>query len=842
MLKYLPDSYHRHLIGSDPKPMTERVERVIRAQLKEFGLQDMQDNTEVVSLPIPEGFGSITEELETAYDIYNVRWDNLLKLISSKPKAKPSSFYAPEGWSYWNGERWVPHTAPSNRTFVADTETVEVTEGQWHPTCMVLMSASGWMCWKADMSKVAEVSCVPFGTGNTILGYNVSYERSYMSSEYLVADSGNEFFDLMSMWTVTHGMTSQQRAVFLKFDKPTEDDIVDFSKPKWVDDTSTNSLSAAYEFYTGKELDKGVRDLIAPKGKNVLGQGLRYSMDNMTDIIRYCADDVLATFELATHLVPEYSLARPSNISRYGAIARGKYFLPLAPDRFDGYYDRVEAKYQESSKNTNEAVMEAFYQYWVKYPTQDVAPLAAQTLDWEPAKVGKTKGQPKWYRDAVSAYKRGDLDVTQRSVVIVLGLEWFGEPVFWDGYGWTTKTRGAIPHPEKRGKRVTTMFLKGFVEHFESGVISCADETKALVLEKVSFINWVSTRKRVQGIHTESLEGFPVVVPMIAVNGTVTGRAKDNLWQVTANPKKSRVGTELKSMIAPPCGYVFVGADVDSEEAWLSGLHGDELLGYCASTPFGAINAIGSSKTKTDIHSLVSIEQFIPRDVAKVLNYGTLYGAGVKGNADVLMKTNPALEVETALASAKKFIQYLKGYKNYDDGTYSNGLASDAFTKMELLADSRKPVTPLTGAWMSKALSGVDDFKTTRVNWVVQASGVDFLDMLVLLTNSFYKKLGVVGRLVLTVHDEIRTMVKNEHTTKAIYALQLAHLYTRSAFIRAHALDNIPAGQAWFSAVDVDATCLRKDPSDPQVTPTQDALPLGYTVNAQQLQELLCKL
>jgi DNA polymerase gamma 1 len=107
--------------------------------------------------------------------------------------------------------------------------------------------------------------------------------------------------------------------------------------------------------------------------------------------------------------------------------------------------------------------------------------------------------------------------------------------------------------------------------------------------------------------------------------------------------------------------------------------------------------------------------------------------------------------------------------------------------------------------------------------------------MLVLLTNSFYKKLNVTGRLVLTIHDEIRTLVKNEDIIKAIYALQLAHLYTRSAFIRAHGLDNIPAGQAWFSAVDVDATCLRKDPSDPQVTPTQAALPLGMTVTAKQL-------
>jgi DNA polymerase gamma 1 len=107
--------------------------------------------------------------------------------------------------------------------------------------------------------------------------------------------------------------------------------------------------------------------------------------------------------------------------------------------------------------------------------------------------------------------------------------------------------------------------------------------------------------------------------------------------------------------------------------------------------------------------------------------------------------------------------------------------------------------------------------------------------MLVILTKWFYKRFGVDGRLVITIHDEIRTCVRTEHVTRAIYALQLAHLYVRAGFILAHKLDNIPAGVAWFSAVDVDSTCLRKDPRDPQVTPTQDALPLGYTVNAQEL-------
>lgn len=275
------------------------------------------------------------------------------------------------------------------------------------------------------------------------------------------------------------------------------------------------------------------------------------------------------------------------------------------------------------------------------------------------------------------------------------------------------------------------------------------------------------------------------------------------------------------------------------QEAWLAGLHGDQHLGFNASTPFGAMNAMGSSKNKTDIHSTVSRETRYSRDITKTRVYGALYGQGIKGDSDVILKADPSLSDSQAKTDSNKFVTLFKGAKDYDTKTYKGGIASHSFTQMEKIADGRMPKTPLTGAFMSKALAGTSDYKPTRVNWVVQSSGVDFRDMLVILTKWFYKKLGVCGRLVITIHDEIRTCVKETDVTKAIYALQLAHLYTRAAFIRAHDLDNIPAGVAWFSNIDVDATCLRKDPTDPQVTPLQKALPLGYTVNPQQLLALL---
>lgn len=852
-LKYLPDHYMNRLLGCNPKSRTLADELTIVDRLKPFALDSLEDKNEITCLPLPEDSGTVREELEKAYAAYDNRWQSIETLVYSDAPKIPSSFYCPIGWSYWDESEqlWckIAHF-PKGRVFVLDAETVEVAPGIWHPTCMVAMSSKGWLVWKADLDKINTVSVVPFGTDNDIIGYNISYDRSYLDVEYRYQTSGNQFYDLMSMWIVTNGMSNQQRSIFSKFDKApnNDDDYLDFNKPAWLQKTSTNGLASAYKFYTGKELDKGVRD-------GIVDGALGWVSENMEAVIRYCALDVLATHELSQYLLPAYKLQRPSKINRYGAVALGSCWLPLSADRFPSFYDRVEGIYQADKAELNELLMQASADFLAANPQGNDQ---TATLDWTLAKTGKNKGLPKWYRDNLSSYnayktllkltdkvEKGGLSLGQLWAPLVLGMTFGGHPVLWDGKGFTA-AGVAIAHPTKRGQAVASMFLKDFSGLYDSGFIQVADYVKTLLEIKTSSINWVSTRKRIGAIRTEFPDGYPVTIPQMSVNGTVTGRATDPIWQVTANPKQNRIGTELKSMVAPYPGYSFVGADVDSQEAWLAACHGDEDLGFCASTPFSLMTIAGSSKYATDIHSVVARETGYSRDVTKTRVYGALYGQGVKGDSVVIMQANPNLSVGLANVESVRFVSLFKGQKAYASGravlnkaTYRGGIASQAFTRMEKLADLKQPRTPLTGAYMSKALAGLNDYKPTRVNWIVQSSGVDFRDMLVIMTKYFYKRFGVDGRLVLTIHDELRSMVKDCDITKAVYALQLAHLYVRAAFVHAHKLDNIPAGVAWFSAVDVDSVCLRKDPSDPQITPTQTALPLGYTMNPQQLMDVL---
>ncbi|KAL9102686.1 MAG: hypothetical protein Q9187_009096 [Circinaria calcarea] len=86
------------------------------------------------------------------------------------------------------------------------------------------------------------------------------------------------------------------------------------------------------------------------------------------------------------------------------------------------------------------------------------------------------------------------------------------------------------------------------------------------------------------------------------------------------------------------------------------------------------------------------------------------------------------------------------------------------------------------------------------------------------------------ARLSLTVHDEIRYLVKSEDRYKVAMALQVANLWTRAMFSQQMGINDLPQSCAFFSAVDIDHV-LRKEvdmdcvtPSHPQKIPHGESL------------------
>ncbi len=114
---------------------------------------------------------------------------------------------------------------------------------------------------------------------------------------------------------------------------------------------------------------------------------------------------------------------------------------------------------------------------------------------------------------------------------------------------------------------------------------------------------------------------------------------------------------------------------------------------------------------------------------------------------------------------------------------------------------SAKPQTPALGCGVTYALSKEylpegfgANYMTSRINWVVQSSGVDYLHLLIVSMNHLIRKYDINARYLISVHDELRYLVTDEDKYRAALALQIANLWTRSLFAFKLGMDDLPPG------------------------------------------------
>ena len=384
-----------------------------------------------------------------------------------------------------------------------------------------------------------------------------------------------------------------------------------------------------------------------------------------------------------------------------------------------------------------------------------------------------------------------------------------------------------------------------------------------LVLQQNKISYWVNSSKRILSqlvIAYDSATGDGCIVPRVVVSGTVTRRAVEPTWLTASNSYADRLGSELKGIIQCPPGYCYVGADVDSQELWIAALIGDaHFSGIQGSTGLGWMTLRGDKAQGTDMHSVTANSINISRDEAKVLNYARIYGSGPDFAARFLRQSNPNLSEEEAKSKAKKIFVETKGVKrrltHYEGGEatrvvrqWANGTESHMFNRLEAIATSEHPETPFLRGRISRALepSVVGyDFMTSRINWVVQSSAVDFLHILLVCMKWLMAEFQIDGRFSISIHDEIRYIVREEHKYKAALALQLSNLLARAYFTSALQLNDLPASVAFFSSIEIDQ-CLRKDvhqdcktPSNPLGLSKGYGVPAGESLSIARLVELL---
>uniref|UniRef100_A0A673BYT9 DNA polymerase subunit gamma-1 n=1 Tax=Sphaeramia orbicularis TaxID=375764 RepID=A0A673BYT9_9TELE len=365
---------------------------------------------------------------------------------------------------------------------------------------------------------------------------------------------------------------------------------------------------------------------------------------------------------------------------------------------------------------------------------------------------------------------------------------------------------------------------------------------------------------------------YGAILPQVITAGTVTRRAVEPTWLTASNARRDRVGSELKAMVQVPPGYHLVGADVDSQELWIAAVLGEaHFAGMHGCTAFGWMTLQGKKSQGTDLHSRTADTVGISREHAKVFNYGRIYGAGQPFAERLLMQFNHRLSQPEAASKARQMYALTKGIRRYhlseegewlvkevdvdverdEDGSVSlqelrritrlasqytrrrkwdvlgkrvwaRGTESAMFNKLENIAHSQQPSTPVLGCRISRALEPKavkDEFITSRVNWVVQSSAVDYLHLMLVAMKWLFEEHDIDGRFCISIHDEVRYLVRSEDRYRAALALQITNLLTRSMFAHALGMQDLPQSVAFFSAVDIDK-CLRKEVVMDCVTPS----------------------
>ncbi|KAF1345711.1 DNA polymerase family A-domain-containing protein [Delphinella strobiligena] len=510
-----------------------------------------------------------------------------------------------------------------------------------------------------------------------------------------------------------------------------------------------------------------------------------------------------------------------------------------------------------------------------------------------PAARQKMPGMPQWYKDL---FPKNDapiaLTVRTRIAPLLLRMAWDGYPLVWsDKYGWTFRVpmnecqkylnKGVndcdmseeeiealrddsqhvyfkLPHKDGPTARCASPLAKGYLQYFESGTLSSeyAYAKEALQMN-ASCSYWISARDRItsqmvvyegeqsgMGLTTTSDDQMGYILPQIIPMGTITRRAVENTWLTASNAKKNRVGSELKSMVTAPSGYCFVGADVDSQELWIASLVGDASFKLHGGNAIGFMTLEGSKAEGTDMHSRTAKILGISRNDAKVFNYGRIYGAGLKFASTLLRQFNHNVNDAEAGDIADKLYKNTKGQKTtrkmlHERPFWRGGTESFVFNKLEDFAEQERPRTPVLGAGITEALMrrfiGKGGFMTSRINWAIQSSGVDYLHLLIVSMEYLARRYNINARLAITVHDEIRYLVKDEDKYRAVMALQVANVWTRAMFSQQMGIDDLPQSCAYFSAVDVDHV-LRKEVDMDCITPSHPtAITPGETLDILQV-------
>ena len=886
-IQMLSDSLYKQLFPEAPPQQNPETKKLMLEVLKHHNLDITKSSfTKPVEFKLPPLQGrNIREHFESLGMFSASPYLNFaVWFISNGLPERPKSWKLEAGWSaYYSDGRVEKIDYPLDDVLVFDTEAC-LSESNL-PVLAVAASVNAWYCWvsPAFIDSTRDKCLIPFGKRKSerlIVGHAVSFDRGMMLEEYSFKDTKSRFLDTLSLCSAVSGLSSRQRGTYksaLKHENdPKEDDEGQEESSEennaWIEMGCLASLKDSVKRHCNEEIDKSSRELFV--------DGTWESVkEHFQEAVQYCSLDVEYTFKLLKAILPKFLEKCPHPVSFAGMLHMGSCFLPVT-EEWNDYIKRCEDDFILTQKRIAEMLLNLVHQtiqdYHVGEKYKDDPWLSK--LNWETVCIKKPKkvdsengklalaryellnGKPHWYKELYHS-KSKSIKITPRARILpyLMKIKYNGHPVCYDEENaWcysTEKGIEKIPHLDKAEKRTGQLISKQRASEFESGVLSSESPIIQEILKSsCEYSFWVGYQNRIKGqplvwdgshgveLNVTSRDGKKngMILPRLLTMGTVTRRAVEPTWMTASNSRKDQVATELKSLVKAPKGFNFIGADVDSQELWIGSLMGDAQFKCHGGTPLGWMTLQGTKSDKSDLHSRTADILGISRDHAKVFNYGRIYGSGVAFASQLMCKFNKSISKEEADVKAKELYAKTKGKRDWTRQLYYGGTESFMFNEMERVATSDLPLTPALCASISDALnvsSVGKDFMTSRVNWTVQSSGVDYLHLLIVSMHYLCHVYDINCRLSITIHDEIRYLVAEEDCQRAALALQISNLWTRCLFSYNLGIYDLPQSVAFFSAVDFDHV-LRKEVSHACTTPSNPhKIDPGRTMDIFQLLE-----
>ncbi|RHZ71105.1 hypothetical protein Glove_262g11 [Diversispora epigaea] len=795
------------------------------------------------------------------------------------------------GWTrYENGKNPTLVNFPNEHILCFVTKTFAKEN---YPAIACAASPTAWYSWVSpqliNTNNSKPGSLIPIGKlkdDRLIIGHNVGVDRTKIKEEYQFGETQNNFLDTMCLHVAVSGLCQRLRSDWEKYEKACQQKNEEYllsakQFQKIYDVSAMNELEEVYKFHCGNKLKKPIYNIFE-KGT---AEDLRY---NFFETMSNCALEVKTIQEVLKKVLPRFLDVCPHPVSFAGVIHMGSMFLTTNKD-WEEYIKNSELTYKYFN-NCIESILKNLANTALKngYKNAMKDPWLSQ-LDWS---KGSKYADPKWYQNVYN-YKTKKVKITANCNLapILLKLKWMNYPLFHSKlHGWIYKVPiddknfriksvkcdfpknpnilnyepkfaeditgnyFAIPSKGSKG-RCGNPLAKRYIREYENGIIS-SEYSQAEVVFKMNAActYWMSIRNRIKsqlliypkehGIENVGLEltdskDFGIILPKALPIGTITRRVVENTWATATNAKDYLIGSEHKSMIKAPKGYKIIGADVDSQEMWISSLISDAEFGFHGSTGMGFMTLQGNKTDGTDLHSRTAQILNISRMEAKVFNYSRLYGAGIASIVKMLEKSNPNIDSEEAKERVTTFFKKTKGEKCHHRficgrAFWFGGSETYMVNRLEEIALSAKPQTPVLKCGITDALNSKyaeSSYMTSRINWVVQSSGVDYLHLLLVSMNYLIKKYKIRARFMLSVHDDIRYLVKEDDEYRAALALQISNLWTRAMFSHMLGIEDLPISTAFFSGVDIDHVYRKEVDMDCMTISHQRKIKSGKSVS-----------